>query len=86
MVWILVASTLVQPDNPLGWVMFVSVFCFVLTTLWFFIFLCGANQSSVWPSLVRHAHFSQLVEFRALSKFQVSSVKLFHTKLVMLNQ
>ncbi|KAG8000266.1 Myelin and lymphocyte protein [Nibea albiflora] len=52
LVWILVASTLVQPDNPLGWVMFVSVFCFVLTTLWFFIFLCGANQSSIWPSLV----------------------------------
>ncbi|XP_047198329.1 myelin and lymphocyte protein [Hippoglossus stenolepis] len=56
LVWILVASTRVLPENPLGWVMFVSVFCFVFTTLWFFIFICGANQSSVWPSLVRHAH------------------------------
>ncbi|KAM9345197.1 myelin and lymphocyte protein isoform 3-T3 [Symphorus nematophorus] len=52
LVWILVASTRVVPDNPLGWVMFVSVFCFVVTTLWFFIFLCGGNQSSIWPSLV----------------------------------
>ncbi|KAM9847688.1 myelin and lymphocyte protein-like isoform 2-T2 [Aulostomus maculatus] len=52
LVWILVASTRVYPDNPLGWVMFVSVFCFVFTTLWFFIFLCGGNQSSIWPSLV----------------------------------
>uniref|UniRef100_UPI0037E798DF myelin and lymphocyte protein-like n=1 Tax=Semicossyphus pulcher TaxID=241346 RepID=UPI0037E798DF len=57
LVWILVASTRVSPDNPLGWVMFVSVFCFVMTTLWFLIFLCGANQSSVWPSLDVGFHF-----------------------------
>ncbi|KAM4591007.1 myelin and lymphocyte protein isoform 3-T3 [Odontesthes bonariensis] len=52
LVWILVASTRVIPENPLGWVMFVSVFCFVGTTLWFFIFLCGGNQAGIWPSLV----------------------------------
>ncbi|KAM4607171.1 myelin and lymphocyte protein-like [Polymixia lowei] len=52
LVWILVASTRIPVENPLGWVMFVSVFCFVMTTLWFFIFLCGANQSSIWPALV----------------------------------
>lgn len=57
LVWILVASTRVVPDNPLGWVMFVSVFCFVGTTLWFFIFLCGANQSSVWPAVDTGFHF-----------------------------
>ncbi|XP_041644790.1 myelin and lymphocyte protein-like [Cheilinus undulatus] len=57
LVWILVASTRVFPDNPLGWVMFVSVFCFVLTTLWFLIFLCGANQSSIWPALDVAFHF-----------------------------
>uniref|UniRef100_A0A8C5AQ07 Myelin and lymphocyte protein-like n=1 Tax=Gadus morhua TaxID=8049 RepID=A0A8C5AQ07_GADMO len=57
LVWTLVASTLVDPTvsaNPLGWVMFVSIFCFVMTTLWFFIFACGANQGGIWPSLVRH--------------------------------
>lgn len=55
--WCLVASTLVIPANPLGWVMFVSIFCFVFTTLWFLIFLCGGNQSSVWPGLViAHTH------------------------------
>ncbi|XP_074532291.1 myelin and lymphocyte protein-like [Halichoeres trimaculatus] len=57
LVWILVASTRVIPDNPLGWVMFVSVFCFVLTTLWFLIFLCGANQSGIWPPLDVIYHF-----------------------------
>ncbi|XP_028324866.1 myelin and lymphocyte protein-like [Gouania willdenowi] len=57
LVWILVASTRVDAPNPLGWVMFVSVFCFVGTTLWFFIFICGGNQSSVWPSLDVGFHF-----------------------------
>ncbi|XP_035760677.1 myelin and lymphocyte protein-like [Neolamprologus brichardi] len=52
LVWILVASAKVDPANPLGWVMFVSIFCFIMTTLWFFIFLCGGNQSSIWPALV----------------------------------
>ncbi|KAM3833951.1 myelin and lymphocyte protein-like [Diretmus argenteus] len=52
LVWILVASFRVVSPNPLGWVMFVSVFCFVITTIWFFLFLCGANRKAVWPSLV----------------------------------
>ncbi|KAJ8371765.1 hypothetical protein AAFF_G00302350 [Aldrovandia affinis] len=52
LVWILVASTRVFMDNPQGWVMFVSVFCFFFTTLWFFLFVSGVNQkSSVWPTL-----------------------------------
>ncbi|KAG7257346.1 hypothetical protein CRUP_029772, partial [Coryphaenoides rupestris] len=34
LVWILVACTLVVPANPQGWVMFVSVFCFVMTFIW----------------------------------------------------
>lgn len=53
LVWILVASTRVYPDNPLGWVMFASVFCFVGTTLLFFIFIFGRNQKKIWNSLVR---------------------------------
>ncbi|XP_068597401.1 myelin and lymphocyte protein-like [Brachionichthys hirsutus] len=57
LVWILVASTRILPNNPLGWVMFVSVFCFVGTTLWLFIFICGANQSSIWPALDVSFHF-----------------------------
>uniref|UniRef100_A0A672K6M6 Myelin and lymphocyte protein n=1 Tax=Sinocyclocheilus grahami TaxID=75366 RepID=A0A672K6M6_SINGR len=44
-------STKVEPANPQGWVMFVSLFCFLITTLWFLIFITGINQSSIWPSL-----------------------------------
>ncbi|XP_074503276.1 myelin and lymphocyte protein [Sebastes fasciatus] len=45
LVWILVASTKVDPPNPLGWVMFVSVFCFVMTFLWMIIFAAGGHKN-----------------------------------------
>ncbi|XP_072292740.1 myelin and lymphocyte protein-like [Eucyclogobius newberryi] len=67
LVWILVASTRVEPANPLGWVMFVSVFCFVGTTLWFFIFLCGGNQGSFWPALDTGYHFVAIVFYLSAS-------------------
>ncbi|XP_041866552.1 myelin and lymphocyte protein-like [Melanotaenia boesemani] len=46
LVWILVASTHVNPPNPLAWVMFVSVFCFVMTFLWMIIFAAGCHKNS----------------------------------------
>ncbi|XP_034537129.1 mal, T cell differentiation protein b [Notolabrus celidotus] len=46
LVWILVASTHVDPPNPLAWVMFVSVFCFVMTFLWMIIFVSGCHKNS----------------------------------------
>ncbi|XP_053731417.1 myelin and lymphocyte protein-like [Synchiropus splendidus] len=67
LVWILVASTRVLFVNPMGWVMFVSVFCFVVTTLWFFFFLCGANKSSLWPSLDAGYHFLATVFYLSAS-------------------
>lgn len=45
LVWILVASTRVEPENPQGWVMFVSVFCFFMTFLWLIVFACGAHKN-----------------------------------------
>lgn len=54
LVWILVASTHVNPPNPLGWVMFVSVFCFVMTFLWMIIFMAGCHKNSPgWAAAVR---------------------------------
>ncbi|XP_055028994.2 myelin and lymphocyte protein [Misgurnus anguillicaudatus] len=52
LVWILVSSTHVEPNNPLGWVMFVSLFCFVMTFLWLITFACGCfKKSSICPLL-----------------------------------
>ncbi|XP_056465481.1 myelin and lymphocyte protein-like [Gadus chalcogrammus] len=67
LVWTLVASNLVEPENPLGWVMFVSIFCFVMTTLWFFIFACGANQGGIWPSLDVAYHFVAVLLYLSAS-------------------
>ncbi|KAM6916705.1 myelin and lymphocyte protein-like [Xenentodon cancila] len=67
LVWMLVASTRIVQDNPLGWVMFVSVFCFVGTSLWFFIFFCGGNQASIWPSLDLCFHFVAVVFYLSAS-------------------
>lgn len=54
LVWILVASTHVEPPNPLGWVMFVSVFCFAMTLLWVVLFIAGCHKNgSAWVAAVR---------------------------------
>ncbi|XP_027709728.1 myelin and lymphocyte protein [Vombatus ursinus] len=43
LVWILVASSKVPCPLTQGWVMFVSVFCFVATTVMFFLYFIGAH-------------------------------------------
>ncbi|NXM81059.1 MAL protein, partial [Oenanthe oenanthe] len=55
LVWILVASSRI-PDSMLqGWVMFVSVFCFVMSICLLCLYFCGAHGGggSCWVTLVR---------------------------------
>lgn len=62
LVWILVASTKVDPPNPLGWVMFVSIFCFVMTFLWLVIFACGGHRNSYgWAAADFAYHFLAVI-------------------------
>ncbi|XP_046711804.1 myelin and lymphocyte protein-like [Silurus meridionalis] len=75
--WCLVASTRVDPANPQGWVMFVSIFCFVFTTLYFIIYLAGGNQSSVWPGLDVAYHFIAVL-FYLSSSVSLAYVTLFY--------
>ncbi len=57
LVWILVACTLVVPENPQGWVMFVSVFCFVMTFIWMVVFACGGHHNKgSWAAAVSSPH------------------------------
>ncbi|XP_001494163.1 myelin and lymphocyte protein-like isoform X1 [Equus przewalskii] len=52
LVWILIASSLVPLPLLQGWVMFVSVFCFVGTTVLLFLYLIGAHGGETsWVSL-----------------------------------
>ncbi|KAF4094421.1 hypothetical protein AMELA_G00015150 [Ameiurus melas] len=51
LVWILVACTYVNPANPQGYVMAVSLFCFCLSFIWMMVFLCGShNNKSSWAA------------------------------------
>ncbi|CAL1577923.1 unnamed protein product [Knipowitschia caucasica] len=62
LVWILVASTHILPPNPLAWVMFVSVFCFVMTFLWLVIFACGGHRNSYgWAAADFIYHFLAVI-------------------------
>ncbi|XP_077428159.1 myelin and lymphocyte protein-like [Vanacampus margaritifer] len=68
LVWILVACTLVLPQNPLGWVMSVSVFCFVMTTLWSLLFLCGCHSNkSSWAAADFAYHLTAAVFYLSAS-------------------
>ncbi|NXL73279.1 MAL protein, partial [Leptocoma aspasia] len=54
LVWILVASSKVPGPMLQGWVMFVSVFCFVVSISLLCLYLCGAHSGgSCWVTLVR---------------------------------
>ncbi|KAM5227267.1 myelin and lymphocyte protein isoform 2-T2 [Ctenodactylus gundi] len=53
LVWILVASSLVPIPLIQGWVMFVSVFCFVATTALLVLYVMGAHGGEAsWITLV----------------------------------
>ncbi|KAM9195541.1 myelin and lymphocyte protein [Mergus octosetaceus] len=52
LVWILIAASKVSHAPLQGWVMFVSVFCFVMTATLLFLYMCGAHGgSSSWVTL-----------------------------------
>ncbi|XP_075419273.1 myelin and lymphocyte protein isoform X2 [Tenrec ecaudatus] len=53
LVWILIASSLVPIPLIQGWVMFVSVFCFVATTALLILYMIGAHGGETsWITLV----------------------------------
>ncbi|NXD72176.1 MAL protein, partial [Eolophus roseicapillus] len=53
LVWILVASSKVPYPMLQGWVMFVSVFCFVMSTILLCLYICNVHGgSSFWVTLV----------------------------------
>ncbi|XP_046518215.1 myelin and lymphocyte protein-like [Equus quagga] len=47
LVWSLIASSLVPFPQTQAWVMFVSVSCFIGTTVLLFLYMCGANCKRV---------------------------------------
>lgn len=53
LVWILVASTTVAEPLLQGWVMFVSIFCFVFTSILIILYCIGVHGGkSSWTTIV----------------------------------
>ncbi|XP_028829806.1 myelin and lymphocyte protein-like [Denticeps clupeoides] len=77
LVWILVACTYIYPVNPQAWVMAVSIFCFIMTFIWMFVFLCGShNDRYAWAAADVFYHFIATVLYLGAS-VPLAEVTLF---------
>ncbi|XP_067841179.1 mal, T cell differentiation protein b isoform X2 [Heptranchias perlo] len=83
LVWILVASTRVSFPQDQGWLMFVSVFCFVITTLLLILYLAGVqNSSSAWTAVDVFYHFIAAVFYLSVAVMEASDTRLIFRLLV----
>ncbi|XP_038655058.1 myelin and lymphocyte protein-like [Scyliorhinus canicula] len=78
LVWILVASARVSFATDQGWVMFVSVFCFVITTLLLILYMAGVqNCSSGWIVVDVFYHFIASVFYLSIAVLEASDTRLY---------
>ncbi|KAM5164517.1 myelin and lymphocyte protein-like [Mantella aurantiaca] len=71
LVWILVASTRIPFGLLQGWVMFVSVFCFVFTTILLILYCIGAHGGkSSWTTIDAFYHFTAALFYLSASVLQ----------------
>ncbi|XP_059837283.1 myelin and lymphocyte protein-like [Hypanus sabinus] len=76
LVWILVASARVSLPGDQGWVMFVSVFCFVITTLLLILYTAGVqNRSSAWTVVDVFYHFIAAVFYLSIAVLEASDTR-----------
>nr|XP_014708187.2 myelin and lymphocyte protein-like [Equus asinus] len=76
LVWILVASSLVPLPQTQGWVMFVSVFCFVGTTALLFLYLIGVRDTKAsWKLLDIFYHFIAALFYLSASFLEGSAAR-----------
>uniref|UniRef100_A0A7M4EWU3 Myelin and lymphocyte protein n=1 Tax=Crocodylus porosus TaxID=8502 RepID=A0A7M4EWU3_CROPO len=74
LVWILVASTKVAVPTLQGWVMFVSVFCFVITTLLLLSYIIGAHGGKTsWITLDAFYHGIAALFYLSAAVLQAST-------------
>ncbi|XP_072912054.1 myelin and lymphocyte protein-like [Hemitrygon akajei] len=76
LVWILVASSRVPFASNQGWLMFVSVFCFVVTTLLLILYLAGAQKRSSAMTVVDvFYHFFAAVFYLSVAILETSDTR-----------
>ncbi|XP_077342219.1 myelin and lymphocyte protein-like [Lithobates pipiens] len=73
LVWILVASTTIPFEFPIlqGWVMFVSIFCFVCTSMLIILYCIGVHGGkSSWTTIDAFYHFIAAIFYLSASVLQ----------------
>ncbi|XP_078256398.1 myelin and lymphocyte protein-like [Rhinoraja longicauda] len=82
LVWILVASTRVAFAANQGWVMFVSIFCFVVTTLLLILYMVGVQKnSSAWMVVDVFYHFIAAVFYLSIAVLEANDTRLIFANL-----
>ncbi|XP_029450196.1 myelin and lymphocyte protein isoform X2 [Rhinatrema bivittatum] len=83
LVWILVASTRIDNSNLgastlQGWVMFVSVFCFVITTVLLVLYFIGAHGGkSSWITLDAFYHCLAALFYLSAAVLQAVATRIY---------
>uniref|UniRef100_A0A8D2CHX3 Myelin and lymphocyte protein n=1 Tax=Sus scrofa TaxID=9823 RepID=A0A8D2CHX3_PIG len=71
LVWILITWSQVPNPQVQGWVMFVSVFCFIATTLLLFLYVAGAHKTGTfWINLDAAYHCIAFLFYLSASIFE----------------
>ncbi|XP_047637188.1 myelin and lymphocyte protein-like isoform X2 [Phacochoerus africanus] len=71
LVWILITWSQVPNPQVQGWVMFVSVFCFIATTLLLFLYVAGAHKTGTfWINLDAAYHCIAFLFYFSASIFE----------------
>ncbi|XP_058393509.1 myelin and lymphocyte protein-like [Diceros bicornis minor] len=81
LVWILIASSLVPLPLYQGWVMFVSVFCFISTAVLFFLYIIGAHdEEASWETLDSLYHGATAILYMSAAVLQVHATIVSETE------
>ncbi|XP_078069775.1 myelin and lymphocyte protein-like [Mustelus asterias] len=78
LVWILVASSKIPSPDLQGWLMFVSVSCFIVTTLLLISYMVGVqNSSSSWTALDVIYHIAAVALYLSIAVQEARDTRLF---------
>ncbi|XP_038654700.1 myelin and lymphocyte protein-like isoform X2 [Scyliorhinus canicula] len=78
LVWILVASSKIPIPDLQGWLMFVSVFCFIITTLLFILYMVGVqNSSSSWTVMDVIYHIVAAAFYLSVAVMEATHTKFY---------
>ncbi|XP_078068436.1 myelin and lymphocyte protein-like [Mustelus asterias] len=77
LVWILVASTKVPKPDLQGWLMFVSVFCFIVTCMLLTLYIIGVQKRSFpWAALDAIYHIAAAVFYFSVAVMEARDTKI----------